>query len=197
MVTCETKTISIRLPEEMNQKITEIIETKREYSSTPDYIVSAIRRHADALEGVTETILNEFEETEGGELSKAMRFMMFMLSLKEEVYENYEPYKHMGGKPRTILIRCPEGLLSRIIEINEYIIGYKNIQEFIRCSIAESFRMEQHNAIGRIIDLRVTVENVELAMPKEEQIKRIKQAANKAKSELSYEKILDMYFKLK
>jgi predicted DNA binding CopG/RHH family protein len=131
-----TKAITIRVPEELAKRIDSEMAETGFYSNRQSYVECAIREQITHMDRLTDDVL--YKEKEEGPVGK-----YFLIQAIQKIYKNgtEKEYEKYEGKPESIIIRLPEGLINTILFMGLDYFGEPNVQNFARNAIIAKIEM--------------------------------------------------------
>jgi Predicted transcriptional regulators containing the CopG/Arc/MetJ DNA-binding domain len=128
-------TVSIRIPEELVNKIDDAILTNGAFSNRTDLIIYAIRHEWNKI--VIESCHTSADELKSFNEDKVKWIVVDVLS---KMNKNYSlEYSRYGGKPKQILLRLPEGMINYMMGSLRGDEKIETAQNLIRLLIAGYF----------------------------------------------------------
>jgi len=141
-----TRTLSLRIPEELSQKIDGVL-FDRVFTNRPDFIVTAIRFTNDwILEHYSERIIHVVENQDKVILDESK-----MNNEKQKTILNLmkDRYNSMQGEMVLILVVYPEGLSEVWPKALKYGVQLSNFQDYVRIAIV--FYLTYRKTINNMI----------------------------------------------
>ena len=146
MATNKSVSISVRLPQELVDKIDKVL-TLELHSNRPDLIVSAVRFFVDHIIDKIVSFWVEIRKN-NEDRSKAYTYHYVMEALKTVSEEYYNKY---SGDPCLIVIRIPEEYQEHIERVSMISLNI-SVQSMIRLSVANYIEDLEHK-LSNLYDL--------------------------------------------
>ena len=148
-------TTSIRIPQEMVDRIDAMIEQHGHFKSKPAYIAYAME---SLFRTLVYTKINMNKQLEEIRKISPVFDPMTITSLSNTLFSQYmEKYQSYNGPMCQILLHVPERLLKDIEECAQVLGYYTKVPEFIRIAIVDQLKNDEdlYEKVKRIKDNRI------------------------------------------
>lgn len=127
----KTRSATIRIPEEMVNKIDEFLMPYGDYKNRPEFMVSAIRTYLRDALNVAYAAWNSVKGAE----SDTDKLYLFRAKMKEWVHDTQTLYEHYRGDQVTIILHVSPVLIEIVEDFMSISMDYGTFQNFTRIAI--------------------------------------------------------------